>query len=71
MPPPTVDEPVAQIEPSEPIRHCTRLAAKTVKAVENSLNPPGRPGLLGLATATDETVTQSANAATIVRIRMR
>jgi len=51
MPPPTVDDPVAQIEPSEKMRHWTRFATKIVSALEKSLNPfPG----FGLATATDD-----------------
>ena len=48
MPPPTVDEPVAQIWPSEKTRHCTRFTVKTLTALAKSRNP-GRPGF-GFAT---------------------
>jgi hypothetical protein len=68
MPPPTVDDPVAQIEPSEATRHCTRLGTNTVMAVEKSRNP--LPGF-GLATATDDAATLSVNAANATRIRLR
>ncbi len=50
IPPPTVDELVTQIPPSEKIWHCTRLVVKIWTAPAKSRNPPGRPGLPGLAT---------------------
>jgi hypothetical protein len=71
MPPPTVDEPVAQIEPSEKIRHCTRFTVNTLIALANILKPPGRLGLLGFASTTDVTVAPSASAVRTVRVRKR
>ena len=49
-PPPTVDEPVAQIWPSEKIRHCTRFTVKMFSALAKRRNP--RPGF-GFATASE------------------
>ena len=62
MPPPTVDDPVAQIWPDEKTRHCTRLVVKMFWALEKSRNPPGFPGR-GLATAVETAVALSASAA--------
>src|SRR6476469_10951574 len=70
MPPPTVDEPVAQIWPDENTRHCTRFATKMFWALEKSRNPPGFDGR-GLATAVDAAVILTARAATTVRRNTR
>ena len=68
MPPPTVDEPVAQIWPVEKTRHCTRFTVKTLTALANNRNPV-RPGF-GFATAV-EAVAQSASATRAAPVRTR
>jgi hypothetical protein len=65
MPPPTVDEPVAQIWPDEKTRHCTRLVTKTFWAFEKSRKLPGFPGR-GFAAAVEAATALSARAAATV-----
>ena len=50
MPPPTVEDPVAQIWPVEKTRHCTRFTVKMFSALAKRRNP--RPGF-GFATASE------------------
>ena len=67
VPPPTVEDPVAQIWPVEKTRHCTRLTVKMFSALASRRNP--RPGF-GFATAS-EAVAQSANTTRTVPVRTR
>jgi hypothetical protein len=69
MPPPTVEDPVAQIWPVEKIRHCTRFTVKTLTALAKSRNP-GRPGF-GFAAMAVEAVAQSARATRAAPVRTR
>ena len=67
MPPPTVEDPVAQIWPVEKTRHCTRFTVKMFSALAKRRNP--RPGF-GFATAS-EAVAQSANTTRTAPVRTR
>ena len=69
MPPPTVDDPVAQIVPSEKTRHCTRFTEKTFTALANRRNPV-RPGL-GAATAASDRDEYSARASATAAARRK
>jgi hypothetical protein len=60
MPPPTVEDPVAQIWPVEKIRHCVWFTVKTLTALAKSRNP-GRPGF-GFVTAAWDAGAQSVRA---------
>ena len=53
MPPPTVDEPVAQIWPVEKTRHCTRFTVKTLSAPGEKPEPRSSGPGFGLAAAVE------------------